>query len=148
MTDALRVEAEDLRRLVADLKELADGKQRVKHLRTELTKTTAPIEQQVRINAAWSSRIPAAVGSRARFTAKKVGVSVFVSRKKAPHARPIENDGKQGAFLHPLPNRTRWVAQKARPFFFEDIAKHMPDVDAAISAAYEQAALDAGFRRG
>lgn len=146
MADPVRVEAEDLRQLVADLKELADGKAQVKALRKALTAAAVPVQQQVRANASWSSRIPAAVGSRARFTAKKVGVSVYVNRRKAPHARPIENDGQAGTFLHPLFGRPRQVPQRARPFFFDETASHMPQVEQAVAEAMEEAARSAGFR--
>lgn len=143
----------DLRKLVADLKTLEGGKKQVAALRKNLKAAADPMAGQVRANASWSSRIPGAVGVRVAFTAKRVGVSVFVSRTKAPHARPIENSGEAGTFLHPVFGRTkrrgtRYVTaeQPARPFFFNEMAKHMPEVEKAAGAAMDEAARQAGFR--
>lgn len=149
----VRVDAEDLRALVADLKQLEGGKRQVTALRRNLQAAAGPAAQQVRSNASWSSRIPGAVGTQVRFTAKRVGVTIFVSRKKAPHARAIENDGKSGVFLHPVFGRTRrggsryvTAEQSARPFFFNQLAGHMPAVEAACGEAIDEAARAAGFR--
>lgn len=147
------VDEGDLRKLVADLKELEGGKKQVAALRKNMKAAADPMAGQVRSNASWSSRIPGAVGVQVRFTAKRVGVSVFVSRKKAPHARPIENSGKAGTFLHPVFGRTKrggrsyvTASQPARPFFFDEMAKHMPEVEKACVDAIDDAAKAAGFR--
>lgn len=147
------VESEGLRRLVVDIKALEGGKVQVAALRKNLKATADPIVRQVKSNASWSKRIPGAVGTQVRFTAKKVGVSVFVSRKKAPHARPLENDGKSGTFKHPVFGKTKrrgkryvTVEQKARPFFFNELARHIPDVEKAALKAIDDAARAAGFR--
>lgn len=147
------VDEGDLRKLVADLKELEGGKKMVTALRKNLKAAADPMKRQVQANASWSTRIPGAVGVQVRFTAKRVGVSVFVSRKKAPHARPIENSGKAGTFKHPVFGRTtrrgnRYVTaiQPARPFFFSEMAQHMPEVEKACAEAVEDAAKAAGFR--
>lgn len=149
----LKIDAEELRALVVDLKQLEGGKKQVAMLRKNLQSAAGPAKAQVQSNASWSSRIPGAVGVQVRFTAKKVGVSIFVSRKKAPHARPIEHDGQAGTFLHPVFGRTkrggkRYVTAKqaARPFFFNEMARHMPDVEQAAADAIEEAARSAGFR--
>jgi hypothetical protein len=148
-----KVEAEDLRQLAADLKALEGGKKQVAALRRTLKQAADPAAAQVRANASWSRRIPAAVGVRAAFTAKNPGVSVFVSRTKAPHARPIENAGKPGKFAHPVFGRTKsrgrnyvTAYQQARPFFFNQLADRMPDVERAVAEAMDEAARKAGFR--
>ena len=155
MPEAFRVKIDegDLRKLAADLKELEGGRKQVASLRKSLKAAADPMKRQVQANASWSKRIPGAVGVQVRFTAKKVGVSVFVSRTKAPHARPIENDGKEGTFLHPVFGRTkrrgsRYVTakQKARPFFFKEMEGHMPEVEQAALKAIDDAARGAGFR--
>jgi hypothetical protein len=152
---SFRVELDqaELRKLVADLKALEGGKKQVTALRKNLQAAAAPMKRQVQANASWSSRIPGAVGVLVRFTAKKVGVSVFISRKKAPHARPIENGGKQGVFRHPVFGQTKrrgryyvTAEQPARPFFFNEMARHMPEVERACLDAIDTAARDAGFR--
>jgi len=143
----LGIDQAELRGLVADLKQLEDGRALVTALRRNLTAAARPAADQVRSNASWSSRIPGAVGTQVRFTAKKVGVSIFVNRKKAPHARPIENDGRSGTFTHPLfGDKGERIPQRARPFFFDQLARHMPAVEAACSDAIDTSARDAGFR--
>lgn len=153
---AFRVEIDesDLRKVTAALKELEGGKKLTAALRKNLKAAAEPMKQQVKSNASWSTRIPDAVGVQVRFTAKRTGVSIFVNRKKAPHARPIENDGKTGTFRHPVFGRTkrrgkRYVTatQPARPFFFNDLARHMPEVEKAVLEAVEEAAKAAGFRK-
>lgn len=143
----VEVDQDELRKLVADLKALEGGKKQVAALRKNLTAAAQPMKRQVQANASWSSRIPGAVGVQVRFTAKKVGVSVFVSRKKAPHARPIENSGRPGEFIHPLfGDQSNPVRQPARPFFFAEMAGNMPEVERACVAAIDEAARRAGFR--
>lgn len=150
----IQLDESELRTLVKDLKELEGGKKLTTALRKNLKAAADPMAQQVKSNASWSTRIPGAVGVQVRFTAKRVGVSVFVNRKKAPHARPIENDGKSGTFRHPVFGRTkrrgkRYVTatQPARPFFFNEMARHMPEVEKAAVEAIEEAARAAGFRK-
>jgi hypothetical protein len=143
----VQVDEGELRKLVADLKALEGGKKQVTALRKNLKAAAEPMKRQVQANASWSSRIPGAVGVQVRFTAKRVGVSVFVSRKKAPHARPIENSGKSGEFEHPLfGDRSHPVLQPAKPFFFAEMARHMPEVEKACADAIDEAARSAGFR--
>jgi hypothetical protein len=141
----VKVDAEGLRDLVANLKELEGGKKQVTALRKNLKAAAEPMAQQVKSTASWSTRIPGAVGVQVRFTAKKVGVSIFVSRKKAPHARPIENSGQGGTFTHPVFGRGV-AKQAARPFFFNQLAQHMPTVEEACMKAIDDAAQAAGFR--
>lgn len=142
----IEVDQAELRKLVADLKELEGGKKQVAALRKNLKAAAEPMAAQVRANASWSTRIPDAVGVQVRFTGKnKVGVSIFVSRKKAPHARPIENGGRGGTFTHPAFGQGS-VEQPARPFFFNQLANQMPAVQKAVVDAMDEAARSAGFR--
>ena len=141
------IDAADLGDLVRAIKELEGGKKQVAALRKNLKAAADPATAQVRANASWSSRIPAAVAVRAAFTAKKgAGVSVFVSRKTAPHARPIENSGQAGTFQHYTWGDEPVVTQQARPFFFDEMASVMPDVEKAAADAIDEAAKAAGFR--
>jgi hypothetical protein len=147
------IDAQELGKLARDLKELEGGKKLQAALRRNLKAAAEPAAAQVRSNASWSSRIPGAVGVKARFTSRSPGVSIFVSRTKAPHARPIENDGKSGTFQHPVFARTkrggrRYVTatQPARPFFFNQTERHMPKIEAAVLDAMDEAARSAGFR--
>jgi hypothetical protein len=149
----LDIDPADLRRFTKDMRDLGTGRKIQPLLRKNLKTAAEPAAAQVRANASWSSRIPGAVGVQTRFTGKRPGVSIFVSRKKAPHARPLENSGKGGTFKHPVFARTKrggrryvTVQQQARPFFFNDLAKRMPEVDKAVGDAIDDAARAAGFR--
>lgn len=143
----LQIDQGELTKLQADLRELEGGKRLISSLRKNLKQAAEPAAAQVRRNAAWSSRIPAAVATRVAFTAKRgAGVSVFVSRKTAPHARPIENTGKAGSFQHYTFGRHPIVQQPARPFFFAELEHTMPAVEKAVGEAMDDAARAAGFK--
>lgn len=143
----LDIDKGELDKLVRDLKELEGGKKQVAALRKNLKAAAEPAAGRVRANAAWSSRIPAAVAVRVAFTAKKgAGVSVYVKRKVAPHARPIENSGSPGTFQHYVFGTPTIVTQPARPFFFDEMASVMPEVEKAAAEAVDAAARAAGFR--
>jgi hypothetical protein len=142
----VRFDPEEVRALVKDLKTLEDGKKQVAALRRKLKDAAGPIERQVKANAAWSSRIPAAVAIGTAFTTKRTGVFIKVNKNKAPHARPLENYGKPGTFRHPTWGTEPWVAQPSRPFFFRETERHLPEVEKAAAEAVEEAAKQSGFR--
>jgi hypothetical protein len=114
----------------------AVSKNAAKELKKGLTEAAAPMRAKVAAAASWSTRIPRAVKVNTRFTAKTTSVAITVNQKQAPHARPLENDGRPGFFTHPVPVRAKGtrrgrlgqaargqvvVKQKARPFFFDTI---------------------------
>lgn len=136
----------EVRQLVADLRGLAAGKVITAALRRNLRKAAEPIRQQVQANAAWSTRIPAAVAIGTAFNKSSTGVFIRVNARKAPHARPFENSGLRGVFRHPVFASDVWVAQQSRPFFFNETDKHAFEVEVAVAEAVEIAAVSAGFR--
>jgi hypothetical protein len=141
------IDPQALGALVRDLKELEGGRRLVTALRKNLQAAAGPAADQVRSNAAWSTRIPAAVAVRAAFTAKRgAAVSVYVKRMVAPHARPMENSGRPGSFEHFTFGKQPIVTQQARPFFFAEMDTHMPAVEQASLEAIDEAARAAGFR--
>lgn len=141
------LDPQELAAFVRDLKELEGGKRIATALRKNLKAAAEPAAAQVRVNASWSSRIPAAVAVRVAFTAKRgAAVSVYVGRKGAPHARPIENFGSPGTFEHFTWGDPPVVTQQARPFFFDEMASVMPDVEKAALDAIDEATKAAGFR--
>lgn len=143
----LDVDKGQLDNLVRDLKELQRGNRIVTALRKNLKAAAEPAAAQVRANASWSSRIPAAVAVRVAFSAKKgAGVSVFVGRKSSPHARPIENSGSAGSFEHYVFGGPGKATQPARPFFFAEMESVMPAVEKAVGEAVDEAAKAADFR--
>lgn len=142
-----RFDSSEVRALVKDLRQVEDGKLITRELRRELKVAAAPIAAQVKAGASWSKRIPRAVSVGTSFSARRTGVFIRVSAKKAPHARPLENGGKTGTFRHPVfGNRERWVSQPARPFLFATVQARMPTVEQAAVQAVDKAARAAGFR--
>lgn len=142
----VQVDAGDLRALMQALKEMEGGKPLAAALRKGLRSAAEPIKRQVQGNASWSSRIPGAVSIGTAFSARRTGVFLRVNAKKAPHARPFENDGKGGTFRHPVFGTDTWVTQSARPFFFPEALRHLPEVEEAAAKAVDEAARAAGFR--
>ena len=156
---AVRVESKDLYRLVKDLDQI--DKKIAREMKKEMRAAADPIVQRVRSEAAqFSKRIPPAVKASTRFTKKTTAVLITVNRKQAPHARPINNDGKAGFFTHPIPIRAAGtrrgrlrqsvrgdqVRQKARPFFYGPIVAADHDVEVAVQRAADRAMRQAGFK--
>lgn len=117
-----------------------------KEIRRELAPTlrrvAQPIAAQARANASWSSRIPGAI----RVAVLKRGVSIRVSARKAPHARPYEGITGQ-TFRHPVfGDRDRWVAQRSRPFLEPAVKAHQAKVRDEIVKVVDDAARRHGFR--
>jgi hypothetical protein len=155
----VRVESPDLYKLVKDLDQV--DKKIAREMKKEMRQAASPIVQRVRAEAAtFSKRIPPAVKASTRFTKKTTSVLITVNARQAPHARPINNDGKPGFFTHPIPvkaastrrGRLRQarkgdvVKQKARPFFYGPIVAADHDVEAAVQRAADRAMRQAGFR--
>lgn len=89
--------------------------------------------------SAWSTRIPGAVRLTTSFGSKTGGVRIFVDAGRAPHARPIENEGAEGTFRHPLWGTDVWVEQEARPTFFPTIKSHRETVITMVREAVRAA---------
>lgn len=140
---AVRIDSPDLYKLTKDLQQV--DKKLAVEMKKQMRAVAEPIRKRVADEASWSKRIPQATKVSTRFTAKTTAVLVTVNRKQAPHARPLENDGKQGTFTHPVfARKTRFrgrpvlAKQQARPFF----AKAIKASDHRIDAAIEQVARD------
>lgn len=61
-----------------------------KNIREAVRLSGSDVLDQVRRNAGWSSRIPAATDLQVRFNPKGASVRIQVDKRKAPHARPLE----------------------------------------------------------
>jgi hypothetical protein len=157
----VRVSSPDLYRLSNDIQALDGGRKIVNEMKREMRQAADPIVRRVQAEAAvFSKRIPPAVKASTRFTKKTTSVIITVNARKAPHARPINNDGRQGFFTHPIPVRVsgtrrgrlrqaargNTVRQKARPFFYGPIVAADHDVEAAVQRAADKALRKAGFR--
>lgn len=90
----------ELRKLIRDFKKLPPDLR--KELRPALKKGAQPVLADARRRAGWSTRIPRATRLSTSFTARRGGVKIVVSAKRAPHGRPYENLGNPGTFRHPV----------------------------------------------
>lgn len=154
---SIRIDTTDLydlsKRLQGVDKKLATAMKR------EMRKVAEPIRARVASEASWSKRIPGATKVSTRFTARTQQVIVTVNRTQAPHARPLENEGREGFFKHPIPVRAagsrrgrlrqavkgNQVKQRARPFFAKAINSEDHRIDAAIEEVARDFERQAGF---
>lgn len=148
---AVQIESRDLYRLTKDLQGI--DKKLATAMKAEMRKVAGPIRDRVAAEASWSKRIPQATKVSTRFTTKTQAVLITVNRKQAPHARPLENDGKAGTFTHPVfGRRTRFrgrpvtVKQPARPFFAKAVKASDYRIDRAIEQVAREFEKAAGFR--
>jgi hypothetical protein len=101
----------------------------------------------VRAQAAWSTRIPSATRLKIGLSKRNPGLAIEVSRTRAPHARPYENNDQDGTFRAPFfGDRDRWYAHPARPFLVRGARPHFERVDREIKQVVDEAARKAGFR--
>lgn len=100
----------------------------------------------VKRNASWSNRIPQAAKVGLRFGKRFQGVTLYVNRKRARHARPWENAGKPGSFRHRVFGQDVWVSQRARPFFFKVAPEWHEDVQEKLLEVVDQATREHGFK--
>jgi hypothetical protein len=142
----LHVQSLDLQRLFVELKAM-EGSLQVE-LRRGVREAATPAVRAVQASASWSSRIPGAVKAQPFFTAKRAGVRIVVDAKAAPEARPLEHQGKEGTFRHPVfarAGRPRvWVSQPARPFFYGQIERSV-EVEIAMRAVMTRVAAKGGL---
>lgn len=135
----------ELAQLVRDLGKLSPELRR--QLRPKLRKAAEGVRDEARRGASWSTRIPPATRVRTSLSGGRTGVAVVVNAKKAPHARPYENGGKEGEFRHPVfGNRKVWVYQRARPFLFPAARAHRDDARRRVAEAVDEAARAHGWR--
>lgn len=93
-------------------------------LRPAIRAGSDELVRDMRARASYSSRIPNAIRSTVSFASSSGGVTIRVDARRAPHARPLEGatNSRGGYFRHPVfGDRTTWVSQPTRPFFFPAI---------------------------
>ena len=98
------------------------------------------VAEDARRKASWSTRIPGTV--KASVLGNGTAASVRAGGAKAPHAKALENAGRDGMFRHPVfpdQSKTRsewtWVSQQARPFLHPALLDRFPETVRAIGAA-------------
>lgn len=141
----LRADSPDLYALAQRMRKTSPKLERL--MKAEMRQVAEPLRRAVASEASWSTRIPKATKASTRFTKRTQQVIITVNRKQAPHARPINNDGRPGYFKHPVPVRVagtvrgrarqalrgNTVWQKADPFFADAIRKSDGRQDQAIA---------------
>lgn len=101
----------------------------------------------VRLQASWSTRIPRATSLKIAINKKNPGLAIEVNRNKAPHARPYENDNKDGTFRAPLfGDRSRWYSHPARPFLVRGARPWFETTDKEIKEVVDLVAKQVGFK--
>jgi len=138
--------SDDLRQLAADFGRMPADPRRT--LRAEFQTIAAPVLNQARANASWPSRIPGATRISVKYGQRTAGVSIVVSARRAPHARPYENLGNPGTFRHPRWGHRGpgdWFPQAARPFLFPAAETKAPEVVDGIRDVVARVARENGF---
>lgn len=101
----------------------------------------------VRAKAAWSTRIPSATRLSIGLSKRNPGLAIVVNKNRAPHARPYENNDRDGTFAAPFfGDRSRWYEHRARPFLYRGARPHFERIDGEIKDVVDEAARKAGFR--
>jgi len=142
--------AEDVRKLINDLRKIGDGVGR--NLGKEFKRAAVPVMQQARANASWSTRIPAAMSVGVSSSRRYPGAQIKVSKDQAPHARPYEfgSGRRTKSFRHPVyqvPGRDApWVEQATRPFIRPAVRAKGKEFIKACDRAVDETARANGFR--
>ena len=130
-----------IRQASADLRAMSTEVRR--EVRPALQKAAEPMIRTARSNAAWSRRIPRAI----KLSVLKRGVEIRVSKRIAPHARPLEGIRGNRTFRHPFfGNREVWFDQKTRPFLTPAVRKHRREIVPLLAKVIEDAAKRHGYR--
>lgn len=118
-----------------------------RELRPKLRNVGTAALASVRAKAAWSTRIPSATRLKVGLSTRNPGLAIEVNRKRAPHARPYENNDSDGFFSAPFfGDRSRWYQHRARPFLVRGARPHFARIDREIKQVVDEAARGAGFR--
>lgn len=137
MTNPFVEIARDMRRLPEETR---------KAVRPALRKAGELIAREAKVNASWSSRIPATIRVETSFRSNREGVTVRAGGPSTPHARPYEGISSRGStFRHPVYGRDWWVTQASRPFLVPAAESAQRAATAAVSETLDDAAQSIGF---
>lgn len=112
-----------------------------KELRRNIKAASEQLVRDIQSNASWSTRIPAATKVRVGFGQRSAGVRVFVDKRAAPHARPLEfgSQGRSNINRHPVFGTDVWVDQPTRPFFMRAVRSNRRQVVSKVQEAIDEA---------
>lgn len=129
----LSVEQDDLRRLVAALSELSDGKALRRELAKNLRDAVRPVVPEIQRglmavhsvghgDGSLRSTVAKGVTVAARLTQRSTGATIKV--KRTPGLRGFSTAGRllnrSGGWRHPVFGMDVWVAQKGNPGYFNN----------------------------
>jgi hypothetical protein len=143
------IDPEELRRFFLDLRKADPVLAR--EFRRAIRDSGQRVQAKVRAGAERVStdtgRIPAAVRVSTSFRPRRAAISITISSRRAPEARPLEALGITKVFRHPVfGNRSIWVRQTSRPFFFGSATdSDLRYMELQVALALDKAARAAGF---
>lgn len=105
-----------------------------KHMHARLKDAGKVVADEAKKNASWSTKIPGAI----KVQSTMGSVSISVSGRRAPGARVLEHEGRQGKFRHPVFNKGGWANQDARPFITPALASKREEVMHLIELAMNE----------
>ena len=127
MSDGISIDTSSFAKFARGLKEIDPVLKR--ELRTDLKAAGEIVAADARSNADWSTRIPGSI----KVSVSGNTIKVVANKKKAPHAKAYEHEGKDGTFRHPVfGDRTNWVSEPARVFLAKAL---IANKQAAVEAA-------------
>jgi hypothetical protein len=135
-----KVDTTDSRRLTAELRAAAQLLPNT--MRQGAAASAVPIANGIRTEAAWSSRIPAAVSVRITDT----GAAVSIDPRIAPEAAALNNHDQGGTFTHPVFGNEWTVQQQARPFLTAGARRGRIEADRRFDALLTRWERNAGFK--
>lgn len=153
----------ELRELIRDLNQYADGKQVKKRLRRQLKETSSAVVPAVRAavkripskgeNArrgrpSLRSRLSAAAQMRIRISKASVAITALMNPAKMPDGQgglPAYMEGTQPRWRHPLFGNTDYhYDQSPHPYFFPAVAPFGSQVEEAVINVADEIRKDLG----
>jgi hypothetical protein len=135
-----KVDTSDSSRVAAELRAAAQLLPNT--MRQGAAASAVPIAAGIRSEAAWSSRIPAAVSVRVNNT----GAVVSIDSNIAPEAAALNNHDQAGVFEHPVFGNEWTVQQQARPFLVAGARRGRIEADRRFDAMLTRWERAAGFK--
>lgn len=139
-SDSISVDTTSLTQLAKDLRKAAPDVS--KKMNTRLRNAGKLVAGAAKVNASYSTRIPASV----KVNRRGVNVTVTAGGPGAANAAPIENRGK-GFVRHPVyGNKDVWTAKNSHPaFLLPALASQEDAVVTEVASAVSDALRDSGL---
>lgn len=129
----------DLKRVTRQLRQVADGRELLKELRSGLRAVLNPIRDEVRATYGGGhlrGALARATRTEIRTGGKLAGARILVDGRKMPagmRSLPSYWEGYKRPWRHPVfGNRNAWVSQAAHPTFDRTVEPHEDDATRAV----------------